>query len=109
MRTKQPGDRTILENTLIKVVRDKEGNCTAVGKRVGKGCTMTAAERRAYVDSTGSPVAAVKTILDGRRCSLGEALTIFNQARGGSSLDPNSVQRRYEAARCDARFAAEQS
>ena len=83
--------RVYHEDQLVIRARRPNGNMIAQGKRVGRDCLLTQAERREYV--LRGAVFAVKLIRDSRQVSLAEALNLLNRARGGSPLDKR--RRRY--------------
>lgn len=76
--------RVYHQDKLVIRARRPNGNVISQGKRVGKDCPLTKAERHEYV--TKGAVFAVKLIREGRDVGLAEALRLLNDARGGSPL-----------------------
>lgn len=70
------------DDRLAVVWQLPDGRKLVQGKRVGKGCKLSAAARRVYVTSGGSLVALVAYLKHEEGFTMADALALAKQERG---------------------------
>ena len=91
---KLPKNAELYEVNQLAIIYTIPEGMRAVGKRVGKNCPLTPAERKHYVSINGASAQMVKYLMETRGIGLSPAWEMLKKARGTSTLYRHGVVRR---------------